>query len=252
VSFWVRVRVMAALSCLYWGFGALALLLLSAVVRPFLSLAKSRALGKAVIYRAFQVFVLLLRWTRIVRCEFEGFERLDREPKNGIIAPNHPAIWDAVFVMSRIPGLTCILKASLLNNPLLTGGARMAQFIPNDPATEFVKRCIADLKSGNRVLLFPEGTRTHRHLGTVVNEFRGGIAIIARHAGVPVWPLFITTNSDFGRKTRSIWQMPEAEVHIKMRLGDPVFYGAEESTDDFLLRLRAVYVQALSSGPSPT
>lgn len=251
VSFWVRVRVMAALSCLYWGLGALALLLLSALVRPFFSLAQSRAVGKALIHRLFQAFVLLLRWSRVVRCEFVGFERLDQEPRHGIIAPNHPAIWDAVFVMSRIPGLTCVLKASLLRNPLLMGGARLAEFIPNDPASEFVKRCIADLKNGNRVLLFPEGTRTKRHLGAVINEFRGGIAVIARHAGVPVWPLFITTDSDFGRKTRSIWQMPEAEVHITMRLGDPVFFGPKESTDDFLLRLRAAYVQALSSGLSP-
>ena len=246
MTFWIRVRLAAVLSALYWGVGALFFLVLSLLVVPVASAAQSRRLGQAWIHRLFHVFVRWLRAAGVVRCEFEGFERLETASATGIIAPNHPAIWDAVFIMARLSGLTCILKASLLRNPLLVCGARMAQFIPSEPAGEFVRRCIADLKSGNRLLLFPEGTRTHRHLGEVVNEFRGGIAVIARQAGVPVWPVFITTDSDFGRKTRSLWKLPEKPVHIRVRLGEPVHFRADESVDDFLLRLRAAYVQALS------
>lgn len=247
----MRIRLAAVLAALYWGLGALFFLVLSAVVVPVSSVETSRRLGQAWIHRLFHVFVLLLRAAGVVRCDFEGFERLETVPATGIIAPNHPAIWDAVFIMARLSGLTCILKASLLRNPLLICGARMAQFIPSEPAGEFVRRCIADLKCGNRLLLFPEGTRTNRHLGEVVNEFRGGIAIIAREAGVPVWPVFITTDSDFGRKTRSLWQLPEKAVHLQARLGEPVHFGADESVDDFLLRLRAAYVHALSPVSSP-
>jgi len=107
------------------------------------------------------------------------------------------------------------------------------------------------LKSGNRLLLFPEGTRTRRHLGEVVNEFRGGIAIIARQAGVPVWPVFITTDSDFGRKTRSLWKLPEKAVHLRVRLGEPVHFRADESVDELSASLARGLCPGSVCGESP-
>jgi 1-acyl-sn-glycerol-3-phosphate acyltransferase len=236
----------AAVACaLYWGVGGTFFLILSFILGPILPEAQSRRIGKQLIQFAFYWFTRLLRLFRVARCEYVGFEKLDSYQGGLVLAPNHPAIWDAVFIMARIGGLTCILKAALLRNPLVAGGARLARFIANDPPNEMVKRCVKALTSGERLLLFPEGTRTRKKEGPV-NEFRGGAAIIARHAGVPIFPVFIETTSDFGSKGWPAWLPDYQTAHIRMTLGTPMVCGEKESAHEFLERLRAAYIAALS------
>jgi len=246
---WIR-RWAAALSCaFYWGIGGMAFMLMSLIVGPLLPEATSRRMGRGLIQFVFYWFTRLLSLFRIADCEMVGFEKLDDHRGGLVLAPNHPAIWDAVFIMARIGGLTCILKAALLKNPLTAGGARLARFIPNDPSREMVKRCVAALAGGERLLLFPEGTRT-RKKQNVVNEFRGGIAIVAKHSHTPVFPVFVETNDDFGSKGSPAWMPPRKTVRIRMTVGEPMMCGENESAHAFLDRLRARFIEALS-GPPP-
>lgn len=240
----------AAVACaVYWGVGGTAFMILALILGPILPAETSRRVGKRMIQIAFYGFTVLLRVFRIARCEYVGFDKLDRYEGGLVLAPNHPAIWDAVFIMARFGGLTCILKAALLHNPLLAGGVRLARFIPNDPPNEMVKRCVKALAEGERLLLFPEGTRTRKKEG-VINEFRGGAAIVARHARVPVFPVFIETSSDFGSKGWPAWKPDYKTAHIRMTVGEPLFCGPGESAHDFLQRLRSVYIEALSPPPA--
>ena len=230
---------------LYWGIGGTSFLLLALILGPILSEDQSRRVGKRMIQFAFYWFTRLLRLFSIAKCEYVGFEKLDQYRGGLVLAPNHPAIWDAVFIMARIGGLTCILKSALLRNPLMAGGVKLARFIPNDPPNEMVKRCVRALTSGEQLLLFPEGTRTRKKEG-VVNEFRGGAAIVARHAKVPVFPVFIETTSDFGSKGWPAWFPDYQTAHIRITVGEPLVCVEEESAHDFLQRLRSVFIAALS------
>lgn len=248
MSFRVRVWMAAVASLIYWTIGATGFFLLALLLSPLLPADRSRGIGQNLLHQAFAGYVALLRLFGIVRCEFIGFEQLEREPVGIIIAPNHPAIWDAVFIIGRLPGLTCILKSSLLRNPFLAGGVRLARFIPNDPPHEMVKRCVHSLQNGERLLLFPEGTRTRKSEG-VVNEFRGGIALVARHSKAPVWPVFVRTDGDYGSKGRPLWHVPERPITITMTVGQPMTCGEQESAHDFLDRLRQPYIAALSAPP---
>lgn len=243
-----HVRALSAkfASGIYWAAGGLGFLLVSWIVAPFLTDGKARSLGLKMIHLAFAGYVRVLRFFGIAECDYQGFDKLDAATGGFVLAPNHPAIWDVVFIMARIGGLTCILKSALLRNPLLTGGARMARFIPNEPPNEMVKRCVKALSEGQRLLLFPEGTRTRKREG-LLNELRGGIALVAKHANVPVYPLFVTTDSDYGMKGWPAWRPPHSKVHIRMVVGEPLRCGEEESSHDFLERLRAVYIAALSA-----
>jgi 1-acyl-sn-glycerol-3-phosphate acyltransferase len=244
----VRPWMAAVASALYWGFGGTAFLLIALVLRPILPAATARRIGLRLMQIAFQGFTVLLRLFGIATCEMVGFERLVKHQGGMIVAPNHPAIWDVVFIMSRVGGLTCILKTAILKNPLLAGGARLARFIPNDPPFEMVKRCVTELHAGAQLLLFPEGTRTRKKEG-VVNAFRGGVAIIASQTRVPVFPVFIKTNSDYGSKGWPAWKPPLEMVRIQMTVGEPLVCSEEESSHAFLERLRAVYIAALSAPP---
>ncbi len=241
----VRAWTAAVACALYWGIGGTLFLLLALILTPLLSKDASRRVGKRLIQFTFYWFTRLLRLFRIATCEYVGFEKLDQHQGGFVLAPNHPAIWDAVFIMSRMGGLTCILKAALLHNPLMAGGVRLARFIANDPPNEMVKRCVKALASGERLLLFPEGTRTRKKEG-VLNAFRGGVAIVAKHAGVPVFPVFIQTTSDFGSKGWPAWKPDTITAHIRMTVGEPLVCGEEESAHAFLERLRAPYIEALS------
>ena len=244
----VRPWAAAVASAIYWGMGGFSFLVIAAVLRPILAAATARRIGLRLMQMAFLGFTKLLSVFRIAECEMVGFDRLARHRGGAIVAPNHPAIWDVVFIMAHVGGLTCILKTAILKNPLLAGGARLARFIPNDPPFEMVKRCVAELHQGAQLLLFPEGTRTRKNEG-ILNPFRGGVAIIAHQTRAPVFPVFITTNSDYGSKSWPAWKPPLETVRIRMVLGEPLVCGPEESSHAFLERLRAAYITALSAPP---
>jgi 1-acyl-sn-glycerol-3-phosphate acyltransferase len=241
------IQMTAALvaSMIYWGVGGLLFILAGLVLVPLLPGEKSRALGQWMLQGAFRCFLLLLRLFGALKCEFHGLEAL-RSARGGlIVAPNHPALWDAVIVISQIHGLRCILKASLLHNPFLAGGATLAGFIPNKPAHKMLQRSIEALRAGERLLFFPEGTRTRKAEGCV-NAFLGGIGIIATQSGAPVWPVFIETNSDYLSKGWPLWWLPDKPVHVRVTVGEPLASPPDESAASFARRLEDTFKAALA------
>ena len=244
----VRAWTAAVASAIYWGVGGALFLILGAVLGPILPERTARRVGGAAVQWAFAGFVKLLDLFAIAKCEYVGLEKLAAAKEPYILAPNHPAIWDAVFVLAKVNGLTCVLKAALLRNPLVMGGARLARFIPNDPPGEMIKQCVNALKNGYNLLLFPEGTRTRKAEG-LVNEFRGGVGIIARNVGSPVYPVYVTTDSEFGAKGTKPWIPRYDTAHIRIVVGDPLRCAEGENTHDFLQRLRSSFITALSRPP---
>jgi len=240
--------VVLVLSMLYWAVGGLLFVLVGLVLVPFLPLERSRALGQALLQGAFRLFLLLLRGCGVFQCEWAGFEALQGVTGGLIIAPNHPALWDAVFVISKVRGLRCILKASLMHNPFLRGGARLAGFIPNRPAHKMLQHSIEALRQGDRLLFFPEGTRTRKQ-ENAVNSFQGGLGIIATQSSAPVWPVFIETNSDYLCKGWPLWRLPDKKVRLRITLGQPLASPPDESAAEFTQRLRQAYLDALGKTP---
>ena len=172
-------------------------------------------LGKRMIMAVFRANLAYLRFTG--RFEFD-LRALDALRADGglVIAPNHPALLDVLLVASRLPRITCIMKAELWNNMLLGGGARLARYIRNDSQLGMVKLAVGELGRGNQLLVFPEGTRTVR---CPVNHFKPGFALIALRAGVPVQTVFIETNSPFLGKGWRWWRRPPFPVVYRVRLG---------------------------------
>lgn len=244
----VWMAVVLVLSMVYWAVGGLLLVLAGLILVPLLPQEKSRALGQWVLQGTFRLFLLLLRTCGVFECEWVGFGALQGATGGLIIAPNHPALWDAVFVISRVQGLRCILKASLMHNPFLRGGARLAGFIPNKPAHKMLQHSIEALRQGDRLLFFPEGTRTRKQ-ENAVNSFQGGLGIIATQSSAPVWPVFIKTNSDYLCKGWPLWRLPDKKVRLRITLGAPLASPPDESAAEFTRRLREAYLNALTRVP---
>ncbi|MEZ5384734.1 MAG: lysophospholipid acyltransferase family protein [Prosthecobacter sp.] len=245
-----HLRVVIAVFCnaVYWIGGASVFLLLAWTVVWFLPKQRSREFGQRLLHRGFAGFAWLLKACGIIRITFSGFEKWNPELRGQVIAPNHPALWDALLIMGRISGLTCVLKSSLLHNPLLSGGARLAQFIPGSPPLNMVRLGVRAVREGQNLLIFPESTRTLRPQ-CALNEIKGGIGMIADRTEAPVWPLVVRTDSLYLSKGWPIWRWPRQPVNIEFLLLDPIQVEQGETAQEFVARLRAVYLSVLSASP---
>ncbi len=189
--------------------------LAGSVLYAILPLKVSQAVGPRMVMVASRCFMGLLGMGGKVKLDLTELDQLYRDG-GIIIAPNHPTMLDAVMIISRLPRIVCISKAELWDNPLLGGGMRMAGFIRNDTPIKLTKLAIDKLQQGQQLLLFPEGTRT---TAWPVNPFRGGFALMAKMAGVPVQTVFIETNSPFLNKGWPLLKKPDMPLEYRVRLG---------------------------------
>jgi 1-acyl-sn-glycerol-3-phosphate acyltransferase len=171
--------------------------------------------GRWGILIGFRVYVWSLRLSGAYRLDLAALRELRGGPAM-VLAPNHPSLIDALFVIAHDPDVACVMKASLMNNLFLGAGSRLAGYIRNDPPRRMIAAAIEELGRGGVVLLFPEGTRTTQ---APVNPLKASVGIIAKHAGVPVQTLIIEQDSAVLSKGWSLFRRPALPITYRMRLG---------------------------------
>ena len=246
----VYERAVVAGGLLIWAIGGLVFSL-AAIPSLLLRPRSAVSIGRGLLRRTFRFFLRYLAASGLVRMEFSDLERLAQwaaQPGVSplIIAPNHPSLLDAVFIMAYVPNVTCIMKASLLRNPFLRGGAHLAGFIRNDSPRSMVDQSIAALRSGSNLLIFPEGTRTGSD-AEGVGEFKGGVALIARLSGMRVQPVYFTTSSRYLSKGWPVHRLPQFPLAYSARLGEPLGLEPQEKVRSFLERMEDHYRRQLQS-----
>ncbi len=244
-AFLGRARALAVglVIAVAWTFSALFLMPLIRMALLLRAQPRRRELGQTVLRGVFRCVVQLLQKSGVITVTYQGFAPLLAHTGPVILAPNHPALWDAVFILAKVDRAACVLKASLLRNPLLVVGARAAGYIPHEPAHQMLRRCIELLRGGERVLFFPEGTRTCFEQNCV-NPLSGGLAVLARNSGAPVWPIYIQTSSGYLGKGWPIWRLPSETIHVRLCAGIPITYPQDQAAAEFLETLRATYLAA--------
>lgn len=204
---WVGLGLLGGLS--------LAWTLLAVPLHILLPRAWAVAIGRRAILIVFRFYLASLE--RLGACRFD-LSALDALRGAGpmVIAPNHPCLLDAFFVLSRMDRVACIMKASILDNVFLGAGARLAGYIRNDVPLNMILAAEEELRAGSHLLVFPEGTRTTRW---PVNSFKSSVARIAVRAGVPVQTVFIETDSPYLSKGWPLFRRPDMPIHYRVRLG---------------------------------
>lgn len=199
-------------------------------MRALLPRELSKRLGRKLVSTSARTYLRLLVLLGVCRFDLTELDALQGAPAM-VIAPNHPSLLDAVMILSRLSGATCIMKADILDSVFFGASVRLTGYIGNTPLRTMVKLAIADLHQGSHLLLFPEGTRTNR---LPVGSMQGTTGLIAKHAGVPVQTVFIETDSGFLGKGWSLRQAPRMPVTYRIRLGkrfDPPSHSAHFATE---------------------
>ena len=224
------------------GMMCLAWTPMAMIIYPLLSERRGRALGRYVVMTAFRFYLASLSLSRRFSFDVKALDVL-RDEAPLIIAPNHPCLLDAVMVISRLPNVSCVLKANLMNNIFLGAGAWLARYIRNEPVRRMIRLAIADFDCGSHLLLFPEGTRT---TACPVNPLKGSIALIAHHARVPVQTILIETDSAYLSKGWPLFRRPPMPIHYRVRLGRR--FDPPQHTQRFMAELEHYFAHELVQG----
>jgi 1-acyl-sn-glycerol-3-phosphate acyltransferase len=199
-------------------------------------------LGRAAMSRSMRWYWRLMQWARVVELDITELDSL-REERSLVIAPNHPALLDAMLVISRLERVVCIMKAEIWDNVFLGAGSRLAGFIRNDAPVNMIKAAVEELNAGAQLLVFPEGTRTRK---PPINAFKGGFALIAKKARAPIQTVFIETDSPFLSKGWPLLKRPALPIVFRARLGRR--FEVTGDLKDFIEQLEDYYRQELGSG----
>lgn len=197
------------------------------------------AFGRRGIMAGFRFYGWSLWIMGAYRLDLRAMDALNGGPPV-ILAPNHPALIDALLILTRHPNLVCVLKSQLMNNVFLGAGSRLARYVRNEPSRQMIKESVAHLRDGAVLLLFPEGTRTTR---APINPLVGSVGLIAKYANVSVQTLLIETDSPFLSKGWPLFRRPDLPITYRVRLGRR--FDPPEDVAAFTAELDQYYRQAL-------
>ena len=144
-------------------------------------------------------------------CFFRPFEVVGREnifKGAAIICSNHSAMIDPFLI-----ALACkidthvhvIAKIELFKTPVVSTVLRKLGMICVDRGIldiAAIKSSLTYLKRGEKVVIFPEGTRKSSHDALAA---KAGAVKLAERAGVPVLPVFIPRKKPFFKKSRVVF-----------------------------------------------
>jgi len=213
-------RVLAtALAFSAFGIGGL---LLRLIYFPLLNLlineqSRRAKLARFTIHRAFKLFIELMRVLGILRYQVRGLDKLQRPGL--LILANHPTLIDVVFLISLVPNADCVVKASLARNPFTSGPVRATRYICNDSGAGLVEDCIASVKSGNCLIIFPEGTRTAVD-GPM--KLQRGAANIAIRGACNITPVTIRCVPLSLTKGLPWWKVPPRRMQFTLEVQDDI------------------------------
>lgn len=126
-------------------------------------------------------------------------------PQTGgaLICSNHQSFFDPALIgICFRTQLNYLARQSLFRSPVFGGICRYLDAIPIDRdgvGLSGFKETLRRLRSGEMVVVFPEGTRT---LDGLVGEFKPGICALVRRGKVPILPAAVDGAYDAWPRTR--------------------------------------------------
>lgn len=166
----------------------------------------------------------------------------DQVPEGGcLLCGNHTRYSDPLFIMlalGRKDHPYVMAKAELLRYPVLGWILKKVGVFGVDRGkadVKAVKEALRILKDGNKLLLFPEGTRFRD------GESQGaktGVAMLALRTGVPIVPIWMPAKKKWFRRTPVVFGEPYYPEMPEGAKPTPADY--HRVADDLLARVMAL------------
>ena len=165
-----------------------------------------------------------------------------------IFVANHQGAADIPILLAYLPvRFRFAIKKELFNIPVFGWFLRQAGYFPIDreiilSAYKMIERIIEILKSGESVMIFPEGTRSRD--GTL-GKFKRGSLMAALKSGAPIIPIAIS--GSYGIMPRGTYLIKPSPD--KLSGGQPIYIKTEEEYDNKVEEVRKVIAEMLSARP---
>ncbi len=144
-------------------------------------------------------------------CPFR-VEGLENVPEGGaVLCANHNNAVDPILIALSLPRKTVLrfmAKMELFQHPFLSRLFRALGAFPVDREgndMSAMKTAMKCLQSGEKLVLFPEGTRVDNAGDTAA---KGGAVMFATRTGVPMVPIYCGGKHKFFRRSRIVFGQP--------------------------------------------
>lgn len=151
----------------------------------------------------------------------------DNIPNGGaLICANHSALSDPVYLVYAFQPrnrLRAMAKSELMRTPVLgwlLKSVGMFGVERGKSDIKAIKFALKVLKNGEKLLIFPEGTRSKEGSS---GEAKTGAAMLALRSGVPIVPVYIPRNKKWFKRIRIIIGAPYY----------PTIKGKKATTEDY-------------------
>jgi len=157
----------------------------------------------------------LMLWAVGVKVRVHGVENL-KPGEPHIFASNHVSWFDVPALAKILPRYKFVAKAELFKVPIFGNGMRAVGMIEiqreNRKAAFGAYDLAAErIRSGNSVVVFPEGTRGRAY---PLRPFKKGPFVLAIAAGVPIVPIIVHGTIEIMPKG-SLWAHPGTiDIHL--------------------------------------
>ncbi|HEV2213507.1 MAG TPA: lysophospholipid acyltransferase family protein [Gammaproteobacteria bacterium] len=154
---------------------------------------------------SFRALLWLAARLGIGRVEVEGREWLEQAGGRLVLA-THPTYLDAVVLLSLMPNADCVVKSALWRNPFIYLFVCLAEYISNAAPEALIDDCIRAVRTGEALLVFPEGTRS---VPGADLKFKRGAAQIAVRGDLEILPVVLHCSPPTLQKDKLWYEVPE-------------------------------------------
>ena len=203
-----------------------------AITAPFgILVPASRLLGARAPFATARLYtIVLLEWVELslgIRHEVRGWEHVPKTPT--VILSKHQSAWETLYIESRFPAQTWIVKKELMWLPFVGWGLWAIRAIAIDRSSgrtardQIVEEGAQRLREGLWVTIFPEGTRVAP--GTRGRYGMGG-ALLATATGTPILPIAHNAGEVWGR-----YAFKKSAGMVTVVIGPPIATAGREAAD---------------------
>jgi 1-acyl-sn-glycerol-3-phosphate acyltransferase len=182
-----------------------------------------------------------------IKVETSGIDHIPLN-KPLILVANHQGVSDIPVLLAYLPiRFRFAIKKELFSIPFFGWYLRQAGYFPIDRAVilsayKTLEQIIEILKSGESVMIFPEGTRSRD--GTL-GKFKRGSLMAALKSGAPVIPIAISGSYNIMPKGTYLVN----PSRVKLSVGKPIYIKDEKEYDQKVEEVREAIAKMLSARP---